>query len=584
MRYSDSNGFDWDEFRKTAWRFRDYAIRSFNDDKPFNQFIIEQLAGDELLEGEPRTAKEQDLLIASGYLRLGPQDNSASLFNEQPRARAELMADLVETTSSAFLGLTMSCNRCHDHKTDPLSHADHFRMRAFFEGVKTADDLPIDLAEEQAKIRSHNAAVDSRLKPIEDERGAITKSVRRSIRKTRVKNCRGRTGIARFAQRKTNGRREKENRRTGEESDSGGEGDIAALTRNRRNDTKNWANKSPRSEEKRSFTNGLLMTDAEGEPPVTKILFQGDHKSEREAVVPGFISALDPNPANIAKGKNQKTLGRRLTLANWIASEKNPLTARVYVNRLWQHHFGVGLVATPNDFGLAGARPSHPELLDWLASEFIREGWSTKKLHRLIVTSATYRQSSSAKSKESPTLHFIGLRKSSINDSANTLFARQNLRRLSAEQLRDSLLTVSGKLASYNGGPPIWPELPADILSANPAFLDDNELKVKGWYPSPPEQQGARSVYMIQKRTVRVPFMETFDLPENATSCARRHQSTVAPQAFSHPSNSPLAIEPAKHSPPASNPNQIPALASIAHFNLPSSANPIPPNSPIASN
>src|SRR5688572_17758442 len=186
VRYSDSNGFDWDEFRKTAWRFRDYTIRSFNEDKPFNDFIIEQLAGDELLEGEPRNLKEQDLLIASGFLRLGPQDNSAPLFNEQARARAELMADLVETTSSAFLGLTMSCNRCHDHKTDPLSHADHFRMRAFFEGVKTGDDLPIDLAEEQEKIRVHNAAVDSRLKPLDDERSAMTKAVRRSIRKARL--------------------------------------------------------------------------------------------------------------------------------------------------------------------------------------------------------------------------------------------------------------------------------------------------------------------------------------------------------------------------------------------------------------
>jgi hypothetical protein len=547
VRYSDSNGFDWDEFRTTAWRFRDYTIRSFNEDKPFNQFIIEQLAGDELLEGEPRNPKEQDLLIATGYLRLGPQDNSAALFNEQPRARAELMADLTETTSSAFLGLTMSCNRCHDHKTDPISHADHYRMRAFFEGVKTADDLPINLAEEQEKIRAHNKAVDSRLKPLEDERSAITKSVRRSIRKTRVAKLtvEEQALLDLPKEKQTDDEKKKiaelEKKVTPDEKEI-----IAAFDEEQKKRHEELGKQIAEiKKEKRSFTNGLLMTDAEGEPPVTKILFQGDHKSEREAVVPGFISALDPNPAHIMKGKNPKTLGRRFTLAKWIASDKNPLTARVYVNRAWQHHFGVGLVATPNDFGLAGARPSHPELLDWLASEFIREGWSTKKLHRLIVTSATYRQSSSTTPKESPTLHFIGLRKPLINDSANTLFARQNLRRLSAEQLRDSLLTVSGKLASYNGGPPIWPELPADILSANPAFLDDNETKTKGWYPSPPEQQGARSIYMIQKRTVRVPFMETFDLPENATSCARRHQSTVAPQAFTL-LNSPLAIASAK--------------------------------------
>jgi hypothetical protein len=547
VRYSDSNGFDWDEFRKQAWRFRDYTIRSFNEDKPFDQFIVEQLAGDELLEGEPRDAKEQDLLIATGFLRLGPQDNSAPLFNEQARARAEVMADLVETTSSAFLGLTMSCNRCHDHKTDPLSHADHFRMRAFFEGVKTADDLPIDLAEEQEKIRAHNAEVDSRLKPLQDERDAITKAVRRSIRKTRVAKLTAEERALLDLPKEKQTDEQKKMIVELEKQVSPDEKEITAAfdeTQKKRHEELG-KQIAEIKKEKRAFTTGLLMTDAEGEPPATKILYQGDHKSEREAVVPGFISVLDPNPAQIRKGKSPKTPGRRHTLAQWIASEKNPLTARVYVNRVWQKHFGVGLVATPNDFGLAGARPSHPELLDWLASEFVREGWSTKKLHRLIVTSATYRQSSSAVAKESPTLKFIGMRKTALNDAENVLFARQNLRRLSAEQLRDSLLAVSGKLRTYDGGPPIWPELPADILSANPAFLDDNELKVKGWYPSPPEEQGARSIYMIQKRTVRVPFMEMFDLPENATSCARRNQSTVAPQALTL-LNSPLAIETAK--------------------------------------
>jgi hypothetical protein len=187
------------------------------------------------------------------------------------------------------------------------------------------------------------------------------------------------------------------------------------------------------------------------------------------------------------------------------------LTARVIVNRVWQAYFGTGLVATAQDFGLAGARPSHPELLDWLAREFMRSGWSLKKLHRLIVTSAAYQRAGAP-------------------------------RRLSAEQLRDAMLAVSGQLQPCTGGAPRWPALPEEVLKANPAFLDDNKEKTKGWYPSPSEDLHVRSVFLVQKRTVRVPFMETFDLPDNATPCARRANSTVPPQAFAL-LNNPFAIE-----------------------------------------
>ena len=479
IRYSDSNGFDWDEFRPQAWRFRDYVIRSFNADKPFDQFVREQLAGDELLDHPPRTQAEQDCLIATGYLRLGPHDNSAPLFNEQARSRAELMVDLVDTTGSAFLGLMLSCCRCHDHKFDPMSQADHFRLRAFFEPVKFADDMPIDLAPEQEAIRKHNEAIDAQIKPIQEPPGAPANTIspEEKIKRTAVS--------AR----------------------------IDAL-----------------NQQKRSFTHALLMTDGGTQAPVTKILFQGDYKQERGAVEPGFISILDPNPAVIRKPANPKTTGRRLTLAEWIVSPGNPLTARVLANRIWQGHFGRGLVSTPNDFGLSGGRPTHPELLDWLASELMRQGWSLKQLHRLMVTSATYRQSSATGNCPSTGQ---ALPDSIKIDVQNDLLWRQSLRRLSAEQLRDSLLAVSGLLKERAGGPPVWPELPVEILQANPAFLDDNVEKTKGWYPSPPGQRDVRGIYLIQKRTVRVPFMETFDFPENSTSCPRRNESTVAPQAMS---------------------------------------------------
>jgi mono/diheme cytochrome c family protein len=466
VRYSDSNGFDWDEYRPQSWRFRDYVIRSLNADKPFDQFIREQLAGDELLAGPPQSEDEQDSLIATGFLRLGPHDNAAGLFDEQDRSRAELLADVTETTGGAFLGLTLSCCRCHDHKYDPLLQADHYRFRAFFAAMKFADDLALDLADAQAAIRQHNEAVDAEVAPLKKEFEALKKS-RKEQRQKLTKQI-----------------EEIETRR-------------------------------------RAYTHGLLMTDRKEEIPVTAVLFQGDHKVPRDAVEPAFLSIWNPQPAPLVPSLSSETTGRRLTLANWIASPDNPFTARVFVNRVWTSLMGQPLVATPNDFGLAGATPSDPELLDWLASEFMQQGWSIKTLIRQIATSAAYRQ------------------RSSFNQ--NHFHLRQP-RRLTAEQLRDATLQISGLLTAMTEGPAIWPDLPQEVLDSNPAFLDDNALKVKGWYPSPKAEQYARSLFLIQKRNTRIPILEAFDLPDNSTPCARRNVSTVAPQAMTL-MNSPLAVD-----------------------------------------
>jgi hypothetical protein len=456
VRYSDSNGFDWDEFRPQAWRFRDYVVRSFNSDKPFDQFIREQLAGDELFDGPPRTTAEQDSLIATGYLRLGPHDNAAPLFDEQDRSRAELLADVTETTGASFLGLTLSCCRCHDHKYDPLSQADYYRLRAFFAAMQFADSLPLDLAEVQTAIRKHNDGLEEQAKPLREKLEALPESEKAKRDELRQQ--------------------------------------IAAIERERKN-----------------FSHGLLMTDNVENIAATHVLFQGDHKSTREAVEPGFFSVFDPQPAAITNSSNSRTSGRRLTLANWIAAPDNPLTARAFVNRVWQQLIGRPLVATPNDFGLAGSPPEDLELLDWLAGEFVEGGWSVKRLVRQIATSATYRQA--------PTF-------------GQQYFAVRSPRRLSAEQLRDSLLFVSGLLTDKCDGPPIWPDLPNEILTSNPAFLDDNAEKTKGWYPSPKQEQYCRTLFLIQKRNTRLPLLESFDLPDNSTPCARREVSTVAPQAL----------------------------------------------------
>jgi hypothetical protein len=469
VRYSDSNGFDWDEFRPQAWRYRDYVVRSFNADKPFDEFIREQLAGDELFDGPPTTPAEQDCLIATSYLRLGPHDNAAKLFNEQDRGRAELLADVTETTAGAFLGLTLTCCRCHDHKYDPISQADHYRFRAFFAAMQFADEMPLDLAAEQSAIRKHNADLDEHVKPLRAKLAALPeadKSGRDALQK-QIK-------------------------------------EIEA--------------------KRRTFAHGLLMTDSATNVAATHVLFQGDHKSPRAEVVPGILSVFDPQPALIGKSNNNKTTGRRLTLANWIASPQNPLAARVFVNRVWTSLMGRALVATPNDFGLAGARPEDAALLDWLASEFVRQKWSIKQLVRQISTSATYRQAPS---------------------STSEYFALRTPRRASAEQLRDSLLYVSGLLTSKASGPPVWPDLPPEVLDSNPAFLDDNPEKTKGWYPSPKADQYCRSLFLIQKRNTRAPLLESFDLPDNSTSCPRRQVSTIAPQALML-LNSPLTADAAR--------------------------------------
>jgi len=398
VRYSDSNGFDWDEFRKQAWNYRDFVVRAWNSDLAYDEFVLWQLAGDELLDGPPESLLELDRLIATGYLRLGPYDNAAKLFNEQDRARAEVLTDLTETTGSAFLGLTLSCCRCHHHKTDPLSQEDHYRFRAFFAATQF---------DESTKLLADNAT-------------------------------------------------------------------------------------------------GFFVTDDQDPIEPIRVLDQGNYQKPLEAVEPGFPSVLFPNAPPIEPPVHGRTSGRRLALARWIISKENPWTARVIVNRVWQNLFGQGLVATSNDLGITGSAPISKELLDHLSVYLVEHDWSLKVLIKYIVESDAY---------------------------SAPIGPWRKLRRLSAEQLRDVVLQTTGQLQHRNGGPPVWPVLSDDVLRSNPAVLDDNETKTKGWYPSPESHQTVRSLYLVQKRTVRVPWMESFDLPENTVSCARRDASIVPSQA-----------------------------------------------------
>ena len=498
VRYADTNGYERDEFRPLAWQYRDYVIRSFNQDKPFDQFIVEQLAGDQLVAGVPKNSAEADKLIATGFLRLGQWDSTASIFQEEPRLRAEMMADLTNTTASAFLGLTMSCCQCHDHKYDPLSQADHFRFRAFFAGVTSRDDLPISIADEQAEIGKHNAELDQQSAPLKAEQEKLDKANKERHEELKTK--------------------------------------LAAI-----------------EAKKRQPRRAMGVTESAA-PAATHIFYQGDFSSPREEVQPGIPTVLGTldrrgslrEPPRFTSSNGRSEAGRmiaersttidsrRLKLANWIASADNPWTARVIVNRVWQQHFGTGLVATPNDFGYSGVRPTHPELLDWLVVEFMQRGWSIKELHRLIVTSATYQQKSgigiqpvTATKAESP--------KDDRQDAVPTAFI-PSVRRLDAETLRDVLLSVSGLLKPYDTGKPLWPPVPDELLKAQPAILEAEKGgdggRMQGWYADPIEQTDVRSVFLVRKRCLPIPFLQAFDLPDTTVSCARRDTTVVAPQAL----------------------------------------------------
>jgi mono/diheme cytochrome c family protein len=548
VRYSDSNGFERDEFRPEAWRYRDYVIRSFNQDKPYDQFVREQLAGDEM------PSPGSDAIIATGYLRLGPYDSTRSIFQEDKKGHDELMADLVNTTGSAFLGMTLACCQCHDHKYDPISQADHYRLRAFFAAVKFRDDFEIDSSAERERLTAHNSALDQQIAPIQRDLNAILAAAKARIAdERRAKFPAEILELLKIDEAKRDEETKKKLKPFVDQLNVSDKDAAAGLKDDAKKHHSELMKKLAELNGKKIPSGkAMAMSDAAANAPATHIFFQGDFTQPRDQVAPGFFSILNPNPATIAKPAGNTT-GRRTALANWIVSPDNPLTSRVLVNRLWQHHFGKGIVATPNDFGFSGARPTHPELLHWLATEFMNgtgepgalgeatgvrgTPWSIKHLHRLMVLSATYRQASVEDAKRK------------VLDPENALLWRQNVQRLEAETLRDALLSVSGLLLPSDSGKPLWPPVPDDILKAQPAILEavkgGPEFRLQNWFADPLEKTDVRSVFLVQKRSVPLPFLQPFDFPDTTCSCAKRNVTTVAPQALTL-MNSPFAVRAAR--------------------------------------
>jgi hypothetical protein len=497
VRYAETNGYERDGPKPFAWRYRDYVIRSFNDDKPFDRFVREQIAGDELADKQWNA----DAVIAAGYYRLGVWDDEPA---DPLQARYDELDDIVATTAQTFLGMTMNCARCHDHKIDPVPQKDYYRFLAFFadvprlsndRNVRSSNSLadissPEDKARYEAEFRSRQAKIDALRAQMETIENA-------AIKKMSAEEQRASEGLDRPHV-------------VGKIKGFLAESEWASYEKLRDERTKLEKMPDPRRDLALSVNNVLVR------PEPTHLLARGNPHSPTEPVKPGFPSVIDPNEPTIPEpSKDARKAGRRSVLAEWIASPDNPLTARVIVNRLWQHHFGRGIVATPNDFGQYGERPSHPELLDWLADDLVSGGWKLKRLHKLICMSATYRMSSDDNSQAMKV------------DPANQLLWRFPMRRLSAEELRDSMLDVAGLLDRKMYGESIYPRIPAEVLAGQ-------SVPGQGWPTTRPEDSNRRSIYVHVKRSLRLPILSMYDQADTDTSCPARYVTIVPTQALGH--------------------------------------------------
>jgi len=494
VRFAETNGYERDGPKPFAWRYRDYVIQSFNQDKPFDQFIREQLAGDELPGNDPNA------IIATGYYRMG-------LWDDEPvdllQARFDELDDIVATTSQVFLGMTMNCARCHDHKIDPIPQKDYYSLVAFFADVPRYSDTRdvqsrFNLTDITPMERRavYEAELRERQKRIDDLTKQMTTLENTIIKKMPAEDQRASEGLD----------RPKVIREQLRKFATPDEWKDYVKLRDEHNGLKN------RPVPSQEFA--LSVNNCNPRPKQMNVCIRGNPHSPGAPVNPAFPEVLGFSEPKIADAApNAKTSGRRTVLANWIASKENQLTSRVFVNRVWQNHFGRGIVPTTNDFGLFGEKPTHPELLDWLATEFMNNGWKLKAFHKLIMTSNTYRMSSKADPK--------GMEL----DPSNTLLWRFNMRRLTAEEVRDSILAVSGKLNLKPFGPSVYPLLPRAVLAGQ-------SVPGQGWGKSSPEEASRRSVYVYIKRSLLVPILIQHDQADTDSSCPVRYTTTVPTQAL----------------------------------------------------
>jgi hypothetical protein len=502
-RYAESDGFKSDVTRPNAWRFRDWVIRSLNDDLPYDRFVALQLAGDELAPADP------DAFLATGFNRNWPFEDN----NKVPGlSRQLILEDVTDTTASVFLRMTLACARCHDHKYDPISQRDYYRFQALFAATGPKDDAPLLPPWEQAYYATIRAEHKARRDMVRKGLSEVERPYLETLLKDKLDKLPAdvRKALLIDPEERTAAQEDLLKKYARETSVSPPAMAAVMTPADRRvwselsGDMKVLDHAAPAASPA-----GSGMTDEGPEAPPVRLLAKGNFAMPAEVVDPGFPSVFKGSLPTFAARSTGATSGRRAALVEWLTRPDHPLTARVIVNRLWQGHFGRGIVATPSDFGTQGAEPSHPELLDWLATELIARGWSLKAIHRLMVTSATYRQSS----KPTP--------RALEDDPDNTLFDRMNRRRLEGEAVRDALLSVAGTLDGRVGGPSVFPDLPPGVETRG------------GWARSASESdRNRRSVYVFVRRNLKYPLFDAFDMPDTNTTCPERNTSVNAPQAL----------------------------------------------------
>lgn len=510
-RYADSEGFKADETRPNAWRYRDYVIRSFNADKPYNRFVKEQIAGDELYPGDA------EALIATGFNRNFPDESNAANIMQR---RQELLNDVTDVVGYTFMGLTVACARCHDHKFDPILQKDYYRLQAFFANTAIDDEAHLTTIAERKAYNEQRKAWEAATADIRAEMQALLKPAREAFYEERM--SRFPAEIQEVLKMDPTARNPYQWQMaikalpqvtfTDDLIAGRLKGDARTRYRTLQGDLVKFDSMKPSE-----LPVAQTMVDHGVESPKTHVLSQGAWDAPLEEVQPGFLTILDPADAKVTPING--STGRRAALATWLADEKNPLTARVMVNRVWHYHFGRGLSATPSDFGVMGERPVNRELLDYLTAAFLDDGWSVKKLHRRIVLSAVYQQSSEYNAA------------SAAVDPDNKLQWRWSRRRLDGEAIRDSMLATAGSLNAKMYGPGVFPPLPSGMVTRG------------GWKDrEDPSEAVRRSVYIFVRRNTRYPMMESFDMPDTHESCARRN-NTVSPMQALELINSQLVAD-----------------------------------------
>jgi hypothetical protein len=523
-RYADSNGSESDDDRPTAYRYRDFLIHALNQDLRWDTVLRWQLAGDELEPDNPEAIAATGFIVAGTHIIL-----EVPMEEEKIRTRYNELDDMISTTGSAMLGLTLACARCHDHKYDPIPTRDYYRMLSAFNAGGICD-IPLTTWRESRANREATEHWTAAIKKAKKQQDEFRKKVRDEFQtayRAKLEELKITAEEKELVISDPKSERAKElAKKFSRELKVENEDLRRALPEPKREEWDRLANELKKLEgaEPKHFPSALGFADSGAEPKDNWLLARGDFHSRKEPLELGFISVLTQGKtaetyyreAKATRLRDDSTQQRR-ALAEWITDLDHgagSLAARVLVNRVWQHHFGEGLVRTVNDFGVRGQPPTHPELLEWLTQHFVKSGWKMKTLHRLIMTSAVYLQESG-----------FDLEKAKV-DPENRLLWRQNPRRIESEILRDSMLAVSGMLNSEMYGPAFKPPIPSEAIQAR---------NVTNPYPTDAKDTAAtrrRTIYMFHKRVVQYPLMQAFDAPDAQASCGRRENTTVAPQAL----------------------------------------------------